>query len=154
MKPIDVKRSTVTLDPDRTHVLARPFRLMSDQRSTKISARVMALPESEVHTLLAGVRAEFGDRQLKIDEFLRRRFDEVSPYLLNGQRLSEETEIIATRRLAAGEPSTSCTSPANYPDGHHRGVDVLLGCLGALPLLPVYRALCPLCQPARRARRS
>ncbi len=90
MKPIDVKRSTVTLDPDRTHVLARPFRLMSDQRSTKISARVMALSESEVHTLLAGVRAEFGDRQLKIDEFLRRRFDEVSPYLLNGQRLSEE----------------------------------------------------------------
>ena len=36
MKQIDVKRSTVTLDPDRTHVLARPFRLMSDQRSIKI----------------------------------------------------------------------------------------------------------------------
>jgi len=27
---------------------------MSDQRSIKISARVMALPESEVHTLLEG----------------------------------------------------------------------------------------------------
>ena len=79
MQTIDVKRSTVILDPDRTHVLARPFRLMSDRRSTKISARVMALPESKVHTLLAGVRAEFGDRQLKIDEFLRRRFDAVSP---------------------------------------------------------------------------
>ena len=35
MKPIDVKRSTVVLDPDRTRVLARPFRLMSDQRSSK-----------------------------------------------------------------------------------------------------------------------
>jgi hypothetical protein len=33
MKTIDVKRSTVTLDPDRTHVLARPFRLMSGERS-------------------------------------------------------------------------------------------------------------------------
>ena len=44
MKTIDVKRSTVTLDPDRTHVLARPFSLMSDQRSIKIAARVMALP--------------------------------------------------------------------------------------------------------------
>ena len=94
MKPIDVKRSTVTLDPDRTHVLARPFRLMSDQRSIKISARVMALPENEVHTLLEGVRAEFGDRQLKIDEFLHRRFDEVSPYLVNGQRLSEERQLL------------------------------------------------------------
>jgi hypothetical protein len=58
MKPIDVIRSTVTLDPDRTHVLARPFRLISDQRSIKISNRVMALPESEVHILLKGVRAD------------------------------------------------------------------------------------------------
>jgi predicted GH43/DUF377 family glycosyl hydrolase len=94
MKNIDVKRSTVTLDPDPTHVLARPFRLMSDHRSIKISARVMALPEAEVHTLLDGVRAEFGDRQLKIDEVLRRRFDEVSPYLLNGQKLSEERKLL------------------------------------------------------------
>jgi hypothetical protein len=52
MKPIDVKRSTVTLDPDRTHVLARPFNLVGNHRSVKISARVMALPENEVHTLL------------------------------------------------------------------------------------------------------
>ena len=54
----------------------------------------MALPESEVHTLLEEVRAEFGDRQLKIDEFLQRRFDEVSPYLLNGQKLSEERKLL------------------------------------------------------------
>ena len=94
MKSIDVRRSTVILDPDRTHILARPFRLMSDQRSTKISARVMALAEDEVHTLLAGVRAEFGDRQLKIDDFLRRRFDEVSPSLLNGQKLSEDRKLL------------------------------------------------------------
>jgi predicted GH43/DUF377 family glycosyl hydrolase len=94
MKPIDVTRSTVTLDPDPTHVLARPFRLMSDQRSVKISARVMALPESGVHVLLDAVRAEFGGRQLNIDAFLRRRFDDVSPYLLNGQRLSDERKLL------------------------------------------------------------
>ena len=97
MKQIDIRRSTVTLDPDRTHVLARPFRFMSDQRSIKISARVMALPENEVHTLLEGVRAEFGDRQLKIDDFLRRRFDEVSPYLLNGQQTVRRAEVVAGR---------------------------------------------------------
>jgi predicted GH43/DUF377 family glycosyl hydrolase len=94
MKQIDVTRSTITLDPDRTHVLARPFRLMSDQRSLKIAARVMSLPEDQVHTLLEGVRAEFADRQLNIDEFLGRRFDEVSPYLLNGQKLSEERQLL------------------------------------------------------------
>jgi predicted GH43/DUF377 family glycosyl hydrolase len=94
MRQIDVTRSTIILDPDRTHVLARPFRLMSDQRSIKISARVMALPENEVHALLEEVRAEFGGRQLKVDTFLLRRFDEVSPYLLNGQRLSEERKLL------------------------------------------------------------
>ena len=94
MKNIDVKRSTVILDPDRTHVLARPFSVMSDQRSVKIAARVMALPEDEVHILLEKVRAEFGDRQLKIDDFLQRRFDEVSPYLLKGQTMSEERKLL------------------------------------------------------------
>lgn len=100
MKSIDVKRSTVTLDPDRTHVLARPFRLMSDQRrSIKIPARVMALPENQVHTLLEAVLAEFGDRQLKIDEFLRRRFDAIRPYLLNGQKQSEERKLLLAAYL-------------------------------------------------------
>jgi predicted GH43/DUF377 family glycosyl hydrolase len=94
MKQIDVKRSTTTLYPDRTHVLARPFRLMSDKRSIKIAARVMALPESDVHGLLVGVRAEFGDRQIRLDEFLMRRFQQVSPYLLNGQVLSEERKLL------------------------------------------------------------
>ena len=47
MKQLDVKRSTVTLDPDRTHVLARPFRLMSDQRSIKISARLWLFPKTK-----------------------------------------------------------------------------------------------------------
>jgi hypothetical protein len=94
MKQIDVTRSTVTLDPDRTHVLARPFSVMSDQRSVKITSRVMALPEDGVHSLLEKVRAEFGDRQLRIDDFLLRRYNEVSPYLLNGQKLSEERKLL------------------------------------------------------------
>lgn len=94
MRRIDITRSTVTLDPDRTRVLARPFRLMSDQRSVKIAARVMSLPEDQVHILLAKVRAEFGDRQMTIDAFLRRRFDEVSPYLLNGQILSDARKLL------------------------------------------------------------
>ena len=94
MKSISVTRSTVILGPDRTRVLVRPFHLMSDQRSNKISARVMTLHESEVHTLLAEVRAEFGDRQLGIDESLLRRFDEMRPCLLKGQILSNERKLL------------------------------------------------------------
>ncbi|HUU13931.1 MAG TPA: glycoside hydrolase family 130 protein [Terriglobia bacterium] len=94
MKTINVKRTTVTLLPDRTRVLARPFRPMSEQHAVKICARVMALPESEVHVLLEQVRSEFGERHPKVREFLKRQFDEVRPYLLNGQRLSEERELL------------------------------------------------------------
>jgi len=91
---INLQRTHISLQPDRTRVLARPFRLMSDQRSVKICARVMALPESEVHSLLEQVLAEFGERHPKVCEFLKRQFDEVRPYLLNGQKLSEERELL------------------------------------------------------------
>jgi len=94
MKTINVKRTNVTLHPDCTRVLARPFRPMSDQRAVKICARVMALPESEVHALLEQVLVEFGERHPKVREFLKRQFDEVRPYLLHGQRLSEERELL------------------------------------------------------------
>ena len=94
MQTIDLKRTTISLQPDRTRVLARPFRVVGDQRSVKICARVMALPESEVHALLEQVLAEFGDRHPKVREFLKRQFDEVRPYLLNGQRPSEERALL------------------------------------------------------------
>jgi hypothetical protein len=94
MKPIDLRRSSVVLRPDRTHVLARPFRLMSAHRSLKIYTRVMALPEEAVHTLLEGIRAEFGDRQLRMDDFLRRRFEEVGPALPAGETVSKERKLL------------------------------------------------------------
>src|ERR1035441_10424812 len=115
MNQIDVRRSTVTLDPDPTHVLARPFRLMSEQRSVKITSRVMALSEDQVHTLLGGVRAEFADRQLKIDELLLRRFNEVRPYVLDGQRLSEERKLILIKAaIARAEESELARSSSQF----------------------------------------
>ncbi len=94
MKAASVKRTNVTLRPDRARVLIRPWELANDQRAIKICARVIALPESEVHRLLAEVLAEFGERHLKIREFLIRRFDQVRPYLLTDHELSEERELL------------------------------------------------------------
>jgi predicted GH43/DUF377 family glycosyl hydrolase len=94
MKTVNVKRTYVTLHPDRTRVLARPFRPMGAQRAVKICARVMSLPETEVHALLDQVLAEFGDRHPRVREFFKRQFDEVQPYLLTGQKLSEERELL------------------------------------------------------------
>ena len=105
MKSVNVERTNLTLYPDRTCVLLRPFHAMSDQRAITICAEVAALPECQVHALLAEVLAEFGERHLKIREFFRRRFDEVRPYLLTEQRGREfrRRSDDVQPELAAGE---------------------------------------------------
>ncbi|MBI3853123.1 MAG: glycoside hydrolase family 130 protein [Verrucomicrobia bacterium] len=91
---MNVKRTNVMLLPDRARVLVRPFNPTSEQRAIKICGRVMALSESEVHTLLEQVLADFGERHLKIRAFLKRRFEQVRGYLLTDQKLSEERELL------------------------------------------------------------
>jgi len=94
MSAVTVTRSDLVLHPDRRRVLARPFTLPSRQRSAKICAQVMALPETEVRTLLGQVEAEFGDRHVKIREFLVRRFEQLRPWLRAGEKLSVERQLL------------------------------------------------------------
>ena len=82
------------LHPDRTRVLLRPFLLPNDPRAVRICGEVMALPESEVHTLWEEVKAEFGERHAKTDAFLQRRFEQVRPCLRPGQKLSKERQLL------------------------------------------------------------
>ena len=48
------RTNTRLLDPDRSRVLVRPFRLTSEQRATNLCARVMALTEEEVQQAAGG----------------------------------------------------------------------------------------------------
>jgi len=94
MRATNVQRTNVILHPDRTRVLLRPFLLTYDRRAINLCAQVMALPENEVHTLLQEVRAEFGDRHVKIDEFLMRQFDRVRPSLPTNEEPSDERKLL------------------------------------------------------------
>ena len=94
MRATNVRRTKVILHPDRTRVLLRPFLLTNDRRAIKLCAQVMALPESEVRALWEEVRAEFGERHVKIEGFLRRRFERVRGRLPSDQKLSEERELL------------------------------------------------------------
>jgi predicted GH43/DUF377 family glycosyl hydrolase len=94
MSSLSVTRSSLVLQPDRTRVLARPFHPSTRQRAANIGAMVAALPESDVVTLLEHVEAEFRDRHVKIREFLRRRFDQLRPWLRLGQELSDERQLL------------------------------------------------------------
>ena len=92
--PAKVKRTSVTLHPDRTRVLIRPFNVASGERAGKICAQVMALSDREVHALVEQVQAEFGERHLKIREFLKRRFEFVRHSLRAGRQVSEERQLL------------------------------------------------------------
>ena len=89
-----VRRTNVVLHPDRTRVLLRPFLLPNEPRGRTICAQVMALPDSEVHTLWTQVRAEFGERHAQTLEFLCRRFEQARSCLGADETLSEERSLL------------------------------------------------------------
>src|SRR6202008_462447 len=94
LKSVTVTRSDVVLRPDRTGVLVRPFHPSNRQRAANIGALVMALPDSVVATLLAQVEAEFGDRHVRVQDFLRRRFDQVRPMLRPASDISDPRKLL------------------------------------------------------------
>src|SRR6266478_3496170 len=94
MKTIDVKRTGVTLNPDRSRVLVRPFRLTSEQRTINICARVASLSEQEVRALLDEVLSEFNERHQQTRDLFRARFERVKGSLLTNQKLSEERQLL------------------------------------------------------------
>src|SRR5437016_5746552 len=91
---MNVQRANVMLRPDPARVLVRPFNPSSEQRARAISARVLALEEDEVQSLLVQVLAEFGERHPKTREFLTRRAAQVRPRLPAHNHISEERELL------------------------------------------------------------
>jgi predicted GH43/DUF377 family glycosyl hydrolase len=81
MNTLTVQRTPVILHSDRTRVLLRPFLGPTDARAARICAEVMALSEREVQALWAQVQAEFGQRHVRIQQFLERRFEQMRPSL-------------------------------------------------------------------------
>jgi predicted GH43/DUF377 family glycosyl hydrolase len=94
MKTAAVQRTGVTLHPDRTRVLLRPFLAPSDPRVPRICAQVMALSETEVRILWQQVETEFSERHAKTCDFLKARFEQVCLGLRTDESLSEERQLL------------------------------------------------------------
>jgi len=91
---IPIHRTGLILRADPARVLVRPFNPTTDHRAKKICARVLALPESEVHGLLEQVEAEFGGRHREIRDFFKRRYEHARPFLAPGHTLTEEKRLL------------------------------------------------------------
>jgi predicted GH43/DUF377 family glycosyl hydrolase len=94
MKTASVQRTQLTLLPDRTRVLLRPFLQPDDPRAARICAQVSALSESEVSVLWQQVKLEFGERHTQIGAFLKARFERIRPSLSAAENLSEPRQFL------------------------------------------------------------
>ncbi len=76
--PLPVRRTAATLQPDPSRVLLRSFSHGDSSRVQAITARILAMPEETVATILDGVNAEFSQRHRGLDTRLLDRFLDVA----------------------------------------------------------------------------
>lgn len=72
----------------------RSFRPTTDDIARRIVARVMALPAAQAAELLNHVLGEFAGRHKEVENFFRRRFEEVKIYLAPGESSSPEQQLL------------------------------------------------------------
>jgi predicted GH43/DUF377 family glycosyl hydrolase len=100
-EPISVQRTGVKFQPDSTRVLLRPFMPGSDQRITKVIARVMSLSDQAVAAQLKEVFEEFSGRHVAIENLFERHYRKVAAFQLT------DAEPARERRLLIGSYFTS-----------------------------------------------
>jgi predicted GH43/DUF377 family glycosyl hydrolase len=92
--PINVKRTGTVLKPDPSRVLLRPFVPGDSERMARIIARIVALPEDQVDTLLAEILTEFSHRHDKISEIFEERFEQVCDLLATDKPVSLQRKLL------------------------------------------------------------
>src|ERR1700756_4851834 len=90
----NVQRTGTILRPDQSRVLLRPFRPETPERASRIIARIMSLPESQVGPLLEEVSAEFSRRHQEIHKSFLERFEQVRDLLLTDEEISEQRQLL------------------------------------------------------------
>ena len=91
---MQIERTEIVLSPNNRRVVLRPFDPPGDERKLKIIARLSALSDAEVDSLLKDVLAEFHGRHQKPREFFLKRFEAVRTYLLTDTALSESRQLL------------------------------------------------------------
>jgi predicted GH43/DUF377 family glycosyl hydrolase len=91
---IRVQRTSTILRPDQSRVLLRPFRHEDPERSRRIIARIMSLPENQVGPLLNELAAEFSQRHQQIHKSFLERFEQVRDLVMTDEVISEQRQLL------------------------------------------------------------
>src|SRR5947207_10209239 len=91
---IQVTRTATILRPDQSRVLLRPFSQGDPQRTGRILARIMSLPEDRIGPLLDEVSAEFSQRHEQIRKIFLERFEQIRELLATDEEISEQRRLL------------------------------------------------------------
>jgi predicted GH43/DUF377 family glycosyl hydrolase len=91
---IRASRVNIVLRPDPSRVFFRPFDLRSQERITRIVARVTALQRSEAEQEARIMLDRFTERHVKLEDFLRRRFEEVRDHVITDRPLNDWQKLL------------------------------------------------------------
>jgi len=124
MKPLRVYRHEVSLAPDSSRVIIRPFIPGDPQRVATIIGRALELTEKEVVLALEEVKREFRHRHFDIDGVLHHHYQKIRPHVYTGKRLSD-TRRLLLGALFSGEyalESAALFNPSIVPHPDQSGV--------------------------------
>jgi predicted GH43/DUF377 family glycosyl hydrolase len=91
---VNVTRTGIVLRSNAARVLFRPFNIIGNERPLRLLARVLALPEEGVVTMLKQVLDEFGTRHQRVRDYFLERFAVMQDLVPTDRPLSDERKLL------------------------------------------------------------
>jgi predicted GH43/DUF377 family glycosyl hydrolase len=124
MKPLLLCRHDLSLSPESSRVIIRPFIPAETHRVTTIIGRALALTESEVGHALDELRSEFDTRHFDIESVMLHHYQKVLPHVFTERKLSRNRRLLIGA-LFSGEyalESAALFNPSIVPHPDQTGV--------------------------------
>jgi predicted GH43/DUF377 family glycosyl hydrolase len=121
---IGLRRHKLTLLPDSSRVIIRPFIPGNSQRVAAIIGRVLALTEEEVESELLAIHRDFDSRHLDVEAALLLNYEKVLPQVFTHRALSRARRLLIGA-LFSGEyalESAALFNPSIVPHPDQEGL--------------------------------
>ena len=95
MQPaINIKRSQLTLQPDQSRVLLRPYNPGDSGRVDRIIERILSIPDSQTDMMLEELTRDFSERHQGLHGRFQQRFEQVCSGRDPTRELSEQKRLL------------------------------------------------------------
>ncbi len=124
MSKIRLRRYDISISPESSRVIIRPFITSNTRLVTTVIGRALALTEEEVSAELSHVKSEFDSRHFDIDSLLLEHFAKVESHVFTHRPLSHDRRLLIGA-LFSGEyalESAALFNPSIVPHPDQTGL--------------------------------